>query len=179
MITSILKRFLPLAFLTTALCGLVYIAVQQDIRQSANDPQIQMAEDAAAQLSVGATGTSTVDIANSLAPYMVVFDDSGAPIAGNGNLNGSLPHLPLGVFAYTATAGEDRFTWQPTPGVRQAVVLVRVDNPSGTASFIMAGRSLREVEIRENKLETEVGGVWFFAIGGLLILEILAKLISI
>jgi hypothetical protein len=52
-IWDILRHWLPLAALTTALCGLVYLAVQQALRQAANDPQIQMAEDAAYILSQG------------------------------------------------------------------------------------------------------------------------------
>ena len=41
-------KWLPMALVVTALCGVVYAAVFRNIRQSANDPQIQMAEDAAA-----------------------------------------------------------------------------------------------------------------------------------
>jgi hypothetical protein len=158
---KIIRRFLPVAFLATALCGLVYLAVQQSLRQGANDPQIQMAED-----MVVASGT--VNINASLAPYMVSYDASGHPIGGNGMLDGSLANLPSGVFSYTAAHGEDRFTWQPRPGIRQAVVLVSI--PSG--GFVMAGRSLREVEVREDQAEHEAGAVWLAVIGGLLILEI-------
>ena len=69
------------------LCGLVYVAVQQDYRQSLNDPQIQMAEDAAAPLNAGAApaslvtrGTTPINIAASLAPWIAVYDESGTPL---------------------------------------------------------------------------------------------------
>ncbi len=181
MIYKIIRRFIPLAFLATALCGLVYLAVQQAERQGANDPQIQMAEDAAAQL---ATGTSTigiipatpVDINTSLAPYIVIYDASGNPIAGNGILDGTLPNLPAGVFNYAANAGEDRFTWQPRSDIRQAVVVVPAGDSSG--GFVMAGRSLREVEIREDHTQAETAAAWLFSIGGLLILEVIFAFIE-
>ena len=50
---NILRYWLPLAAVTTLLCGLIYLAVQQSLRWGANDPQIQMAEDAAAALAAG------------------------------------------------------------------------------------------------------------------------------
>src|SRR5271154_1856176 len=112
----ILKRWYPLAFAVTVVCALAYAAVQQDYRQSANDPQIQMAEDAAAALASGTAAqtlvpSDTVNIGTSLAPYLVFYSASGTPVMGNGLLNGALPNLPQGLFTYTAGAGEDHVTW--------------------------------------------------------------------
>ena len=42
-----LAFFLPVAVLATLCCGLVYAALQHDLRTGANDPQIQLAEDTA------------------------------------------------------------------------------------------------------------------------------------
>lgn len=193
MIYQIIRRWLPLAFLATALCGLVYVAVQQSLRQGGYDPQIQMAEDAAAQLSQSPVDipsssslaniipSGTVDISTSLAPYLVVYDGSGNPVAGNGMLDGSLPGLPAGVFASVAVHGEDRFTWQPRPDVREAVVVVPVvtTSPNSFNGFIMAARSLREVEVRTESVGLESLAVWLFSLVGLLILEIIfAKVTS-
>lgn len=173
---TIFRRWIPLAFLATALCGLVYLAVQQELRQSANDPQIQMAEDAAAQLAtVSSTQnvipTDPVNINDSLSSYLTVYDTSGNPVAGNGTLDGALPKLPSGVFANVLNAGEDRFTWQPQSGVRDAVVVVRIETKN--PGFVMAGRSLREIEYRENQTQVEAGAIWFCTLVGLLILEII------
>ncbi|HVO28983.1 MAG TPA: hypothetical protein VMT81_03305 [Candidatus Paceibacterota bacterium] len=165
MIIAFLRRFVPLAFLATAMCGLVYLAVQQDMRQGANDPQVQMAEDAAAGAAIP---TSTVDINESLAPYLVLYDASGDPVAGNGLLDGALPRLPAGVFAYASQHGEDHVTWQPRPGIRQAIVVVQT-----ASGYAMAGRSLREVEAREDKLGFQALAVWLCTMIGLVILELL------
>ena len=166
-----LKKWLPWAFLATLLAGLVYVTTQQSYRQTANDPQIAMAEDDAAALANGQVATissGTVDLAISLSPYVVVYDETGKPISGNGTLEGTLPNLPPGVFDAARSLKEDRFTWQPRTGVRSAVVLVHVNG--GAGGFVMAGRSLREVEIREGQLEAYVGAAWIVALLGTLML---------
>lgn len=144
-----------MAVIITGCSGLIYIAVQQDLRQSANDPQIRMAEDAAAKLASGQqvqiiVPKEKVDIAKSLAPYIIVFDATGKPIASSAQLDGLTPTIPPGVFDYVRQHGEDRITWQPQPGVRSAVVVTQFQGPN--SGFVLAGRSLREVEIREDNI---------------------------
>jgi len=144
-----------MAAIVTGLSGLLYAAVQQDLRQSANDPQIQMAEDTAAKLADGqqvqnVVPSEKVDIANSLAPYIIVFDATGKPIASSVQLNGQTPTIPSGVFDYVRQNGEDRITWQPQSGVRSAIVVTQFKGPN--PGFVLAGRSLREVEIREDDI---------------------------
>jgi hypothetical protein len=98
-VRNIFRHWLPLAAVTTLLCGLVYLAVQQSLRQGANDPQIQMAEDAAAALAASTTPESVlpvaqVEIFTSLAPFMVIYDDTGGPLTSSGLLHGTIPLLP-------------------------------------------------------------------------------------
>ncbi len=150
---QIIKSWLPLAIATAGLCGLVYLAVQQSLRISANDPQIQMAEDAASALEGGASVESIVpaakvELATSLAPFIIVFDNSGSVLGSSAVLHGAIPVYPSGVLDYTRQNGEDRVTWQPESGVRMATVVVRYSK-----GFVMAGRSLREVEIRIGNIE--------------------------
>jgi hypothetical protein len=92
MIFRVIKKWLPLAIATAGLCGLVYLTVQQSLRMGANDPQVQMAEDAASALASGANvGTlvpsTKLDIANSLAPFIMVFDDSENVLASSATLH--------------------------------------------------------------------------------------------
>jgi hypothetical protein len=158
-----LLLWVPCALVITLLCFLVAGAVQHDIRIGANDPQIQLAEDAAAALSSGAAPqtvlpSQSVDISRSLAPYLIVFDAQGQIVASSATLHGTPPVLPSGVFPDVLRQGELRFTWQPEPGVRQAVVITRA---TGTpAGFVLAGRSLREIEQRESDLNVEVVAAW-------------------
>ncbi len=132
--TNLLPRtflyWLPLAFCLTVLAGLVYTAVQQNFRQGANDPQIQMAEDAAVQLQDGAqaqtvVGSGKVDMSRSLAPFLIVYDATGHVLASSAQLNGAVPDIPPGVFNSVRASGEDRLTWQPQEGVREAAIVTQ------------------------------------------------------
>ena len=160
---DILRQWVPIAAVTTLFCGLVYVAVQQALRHSANDPQIQIAEDAAAALANGnraetVVPASIVDMAQSLAPVLIVFDSTGAVLGSSGVLHGKVPIPPAGVFEFVRGHGEERVTWQPERGVRMASVVVR----SGGAhpGFVLAARSLREVEMREAQTGQLAGIGW-------------------
>ena len=162
-IKNIIRYWLPLAAVTTLLSGLIYLAVQQSLRWGANDPQIQMAEDAAAALAAGGSLASVlpagqVEISSSLAPFMVIFNARGEPLASSARLHGATPALPSGIFDYTRQKGEDRVTWQPESGVRIAAVVVAYGGAQ--PGFVLAGRSLREVEIRASQLEQITGIAW-------------------
>ncbi|MGE5262079.1 MAG: hypothetical protein ACM3S0_01750 [Acidobacteriota bacterium] len=161
---KILRNVIPLIVVITLFSGMVYVAVQQVLRMSANDPQIAMAEDMAKALTDGQTvdallPRAQVDIASSLSPYVVVFDDSGRAIASSGLLHDKMPTLPSGVLEYVRQNGEDRITWQPEPGVRSAVIVTRYGG--ARPGFVLAGRSLKEVENRVAQQEVLIGIGWF------------------
>ncbi|MGE5222720.1 MAG: hypothetical protein ACM3PY_09790 [Omnitrophica WOR_2 bacterium] len=178
LIRNTMRTWLALAAAITAICGLIYLAVQQNFRMGANDPQIQIAEDAAYRLANGESAASlvpaqSVDIARSLSPYLIIYDRDGKPIASNALLHSQVPQLPAGVLDYTRQAGEDRISWQPEPGVRSAAVIVAIQGSSG--GFVLAGRSLREVENRENNLTLIIGLGWAVTLLGTLALTILIE----
>ncbi|HLH21792.1 MAG TPA: hypothetical protein VK066_04680 [Chloroflexota bacterium] len=157
------KYWLAALVLVGMMAGLVYGVAQQLLRTTANDPQIALSEDAAARLASGAAPAAVVpaqavDIGASLAPYLIVYDDQGQPVASSASLDGQTPALPSGVFGAVQRAGERRFTWQPAPRVRSAVVVAPVGGPR--PGFVLAGRSLREVERRENALLWVVAAAW-------------------
>lgn len=181
LLARVILYWLPIAVGITALSGLVYAVVQQNYRQSANDPQIQMAEDAAAQLEAGAqpqalVGAGKVDIARSLSPFLIVYDDTGNPVASSAQLNGQIPTLPTGVFSSVRQSGEDRLTWQPQEGVRSAAVITHFGGSQ--PGFVLSGRSLTEVEKRESQLTWMVGFGWLAAMLGSLLASALALAIS-
>lgn len=150
----------------TMLCLGMYAVGQQGYRQGANDPQIQIAEDGAARLNGGEVpaalvqrGAPLIDIENSLAPWVAVYDSTGLPLQSSAQFENAPPKLPAGVFD-TANAraqvddpiwiqGEYKVTWQPTLGVRQAVVVVQTKDKK---YFVAAGRSLRLAEERTGML---------------------------
>ena len=177
-IFEIIKKWLPLAIATTGLCTLVYLTVQQSLRMSANDPQIQMAEDAASSLNAGASEESVipstkVEIVDSLAPFVIVFDESGKVLASSATLHGAVPVYPAGVLDYVRQKGQDRVTWQPEVGMRMATVVVSYNN-----GFVMAGRSLIEIEKRESQLESLSGSAMLCIWAATLIVIILGELVG-
>jgi hypothetical protein len=161
---TMLQRWLPLAIALSIMSLLIYAGIQQSFRQTANDPQIQMAEDAANDLSQGAGPETvlpqrTIDIAKSLSPYMIIYDESGRPVRGSGLLNEKLPGPPSGVFDFTRQNGRDIVTWQPQPGVRSAIVVIHFKGQNNSG-FVLVGRSLREIEIREDRMSLIVLMGW-------------------
>jgi hypothetical protein len=171
-LTRVFILWLPIAITIVGVCTLIYATVQQNYRESLNDPQIQMAEDKAYDL--GTTPhpdpatilpASTVDISLSLSPWLALVDPTGHTVDSSGMLDGSFPQFPsgvlqsasLGIGKDTAAPGEDRVTWQPDLGVRQAIVVVEITGGQYKGYFIVAGRTMREVEDRENSLETMIG----------------------
>ena len=155
------KYWLGATIIITTLCFFTYIAIQQAIRLSANDPQVQMSEDTATKLASGQSAQDivpkeSVDIATSLATYMIVFDANGKPVASSAQLNGQTPTVPSGVFDSVRKNGEDRITWQPQNGVRSAIVVTQFKGSN--SGFVLAGRSLRETE----KLEDTIFSLFTF-----------------
>ena len=159
---KIFVGWLPLAALSTVVCSLIYVTTQHSLRTSANDPQIQMVEDAVWALHVNPPpkdlSSHPADIATTLAPFLVVYDDFGKPIASTATLNGKAPSLPPGVFDYVRGHGQDRVTWQPRKGLRIAAVIEHYVGVSN--GFVMAGRSLREVEKRESQAGCFAAAAW-------------------
>lgn len=166
----IIAYWLPLAVVITGLCVLIYAAVQQNYRMNANDPQIQLAEDAAAALDQGAAPSAVIpqsktDIASSLAPFVMVFDKQGQVLASSGTFEGSFPVYPIGALTAADKSGENRVTWQPQPGLRFASVV----HTTGSG-YVVAARSLREVENRIQQTTFFTGITWLTALAASLIL---------
>jgi hypothetical protein len=150
----------------TAVFLTIYVTGQQVLRQSANDPQIQMAEDTAASLANGSAvpadfmpaSRQPFDMSQSLAPFTMIFDRGGTLLESSATLAGEAAVPPVGVFGYAKLHGEDRFTWQPAQGERFAAVLKYYTG--GSTGFVLVGRSLREVEVREDNLLKIVALAW-------------------
>lgn len=158
-------------------CGIVYVTGQQILRIGANDPQIQLAEDNANDLSNNQPAMimgQTIDMAKSLASFVIIYDQNGNPQNSSAQLNGSTPTVPAGVFNSVRDNGEDRITWQPESGVRIAAVITSYQNSSGSG-FVLAGRSLREVEAREDLLLMQVVAAWIVSLATMSVVLFLAK----
>ncbi len=171
---TILTYWLLIAVIVSGLIGLNYAAIQQVLRLGADNPQVQMAEDAATKLASGqptqdVVPSEQVDMASSLASYLIVFDANGRPIASSARLNGQMPAPPAGVFDSVRQHGEDRITWSPQSGVRDAIVVTQFKGAH--SGFVVAGRSLREVE----RLIDSIGQILLVGWVGMLVVTLLVS----
>ena len=159
-----------IAFLASAFCLLAYGVTQQTLRHLADDPQRQIAQDDAAALMAGSSPvaivpSSTIDLRGSLAPFVIIFDQSGNPIVSSGKLDGATPAPPKGVFADAAQWGEDRVTWEPQSGVRIATIIVPYSSSAGSG-YVLAGRSLNEIDEYENQAFSIAAAAWLCTVIG-------------
>jgi hypothetical protein len=150
----------------------IYGVGQHTRRREANQPQIKMVETAIEKLALGAEITSVIptnniDMATSLEPFMIVFNENGEVATASVKLDGTTPNIPKGVLDNAKSKGINKVTWQPKAGVRNAVVVKPY--PHG---WILAGRSLAEVEARENNWQKIFGLLWLATeIGGVLVVK--------
>ena len=148
--------WVPLATVVVLLSGLVYLTVQQNYRSSANDPQLQMATDAVNALNAGADPQSLVppskiDMAASLAPYLAIYDATGHLVASSATQHSQPLDVPSGVFQSATASSPNAVTWQTKTGERSAIVVMPY-----TSGYVLAGRSLRPTEDREDRLVRQV-----------------------
>lgn len=163
--SGVFRQWFPLATVVTLCSLLIYGTFQQSMRSSADDPQIQVVEDISALLINGTPPQAVlpqdlqISISESLSLYVIIFDANGKVVASTAQLDGKTPVPPPGVFIYTKNHKQDRITWEPKPNMRSAIV-VNYYEANNNSGFILAGRSLREVEKRISKLTFNIVVGW-------------------
>lgn len=162
-LVSAIRQWIPLGIVITFLAGLNFLTLQQYIRQAANDPQIEMAEDAAADLRHGTVpqevvSSKKVDIGKSLAPYMIIYDQKGEPVASSGEIDKGIPVIPKGVMDSAKNNGLSLLTWQPKEGARGAIAVMYYEGAN--TGYVLAGKSLRETERRLSGLQSYAVIFW-------------------
>jgi len=166
------------AVAVTGVSALAFLVGQQIYRQTLNDPQIQMAEDASARLNGGEVpaalverGAPPIDISGSLSPWLAIYDASGMQLEASAVLDNVPPQPPVGVFDVTkwsehktreVPAGiETTLSWQPRPDVREALVLVQTKDKK---YVVVAGRNTRAHEQRIQQLALNSFVIWIFTL---------------
>jgi hypothetical protein len=170
--------WLPIAAAVTGLAAIVYGAAQQTLRLTADDPQVALAQRTAARLEAGiapagALPAEQVDLAGSLEPFVLIFDATGHLLATSATLHSQVPDYPMGVFDTVRARGEDRVTWQPERGVRNATVAL-----AWRGGFVVAGRSLRLTEQHIDQIGLVVGAGWLATMALVAVAALLAVLLN-
>lgn len=177
---KVLFWWLLMVCVVTFVCLTCYGTMQQVIRQDANEPQVQLAEDTAAALAGGASVDSlvqgdTVDISKSLAPFLIIYDRDQKVIASSGTLDGAMPSVPAGYLATMPQIGDKRMSWQPRPSLRFATVAVHVGGPNG--GYVVAGRSLREAESITSRIGLLIFLAWVTGVVGFFVILVILRAI--
>ncbi len=164
-------QFLFALAIITIILGLIYTSVQQVYRNSANDPQVELAHQIAHTLnlkkSIDKYFPDTTDLMETQSVFIEIFNSQGHPLRSTSLLHGNLPQLPMGVINFVNQKGEDWVTWQPNSKLRLAMVIV---SSSVSPHFMVAvGRSLKETEKRVSDLTMMVVMGWVLCLVILLI----------
>ncbi len=169
--------FLLLVVLSTVIFGAMYGAVQQNYRNGANDPQVEVVDQVAAvikqdiPLDAILGSADQVDVAQSLSLFVMIFDKDKKLVSSSAQVDGQVPTPPQGTFDSANKEGGNRFTWEPKEGVRVAAVLKQVDDKG----YVLAGRSLREIEKRESDLLKMIAVSWLISVVTSLLLSFALK----
>lgn len=134
---------------------------QQAARTTIDDSPRAALEQSRVLLTAGAPpGAAAAGPAVGLAPgnptFVIVYDGEHRVLASSAALSGSVPDVPPGVLDVAAVRGEDRVTWQPAAGIREAVVAA----PGRSAvshGVVVAGTSLTATENRTGVLRDGSG----------------------
>lgn len=149
---KIVLAWLPFAGLVIIMSVTGFAIVQQSMRLSANEPQIQIAEAIINAIGQGQDpkelfpGT-TVDMTKSLESFAIIYDTDGKVLSNSITLDGSVPDLPKEALSEAKKHGDNRITWEPKKGVRNALIIKPFESQE-ISGFVAIGRSLSEVDNR-------------------------------
>lgn len=150
------KHWAILAVPITFILLTVYIVAHQLLRQTANDPLVQSAEDWAATIETN-VNPNRLDLGNYIDPSLsyqnfgIVYDQDGKIIATSVAAPSDMTQ-PDGVFDSVDAApnNEVRYTWQPATGDRYATVMKRA-NLQSKSYYVLAGRNLKLIEQHQSQ----------------------------
>lgn len=101
-------------------------------------------------------------IKSSYAPFIIVSDKTGKPVAGSANLDTQLPSLPKGVVEHATAKKNHAVVWSPIEDKQFATVTVKAGN-----YYVTAGQSLERVQQRCQQL-VSITAIGFLLIAALL-----------
>lgn len=147
-----LKTWAPIAIVTIVFTFTIYATVQQNYRQSANDPLLQVSEQVTDMFNQGAPANQIVpekgmvDIAKSISPFVQIYDTAGTLIGSSIILDGNNPQFPKDVL--DKVKDQINTTWEPKHDVRLATIVTKYKDGENKDVVIVAGRSLKAVDDR-------------------------------
>jgi len=123
--------------------GIAYTATQQNIRLSADETAVALAQETLIKIQNGENINivEKTDASRSLYPFVMIYDNDRKLIASSAQLNGKAIEYPISVLDWVDKDGEHRISWAPQQGLRFASVGIKYDD-----GYIVAAVSLKEKE---------------------------------
>jgi hypothetical protein len=150
----------------TLAAGAVWLTYGLSLRNGGDRQPLQLAAHAAGQLTTGSPPDSVlppvINMASNPASFIIVYDPHHHVLASSGRLNGRTPGLPPGVLAWAASHGQDRITWQPQPGLREAAIIEPYRGPH--PGFVLAAQSLQTISAQQRSLTWSIACIWLAAL---------------
>jgi hypothetical protein len=166
----LLHAWLPVAFAISVLAFTGLFVTHQQLRAAADEPQDALVVDAAHAIDAGGSADAwlppPIVLETGEGLFLARYDRAGVPLWSNARLRGALPAPPPGIFSH-ADGGEHRLSWMPAPGVREALVIVRL---AGGRGYLVAARSLHAAEARKRQATVAWLAGWMAALLGSLLL---------
>lgn len=158
-----LRVWLSIVGSATLVLGASYTMLHQSARLNVDDKPLSVVQEAKAKIADDVTPADIVpeeeiDLRNSSGVFLIITDSSKEVLASSAILDDKSPLPPDSVFSDAEKAGSDRFTWEPTGGVRLATQVLKYEENGG--GFIMAGQSLKQTEERLEGYKTIAVTAW-------------------
>ncbi len=148
--------------------------VQHLIRQSANNPQLFLSQEIAGKLSQGEPPQKKwfgpgkkVDLNLDSRLFYIIYNDQFQITTTSAFLNDQPLDLPQGVLETAQAKGLNAITWQPAPGVREAIA-VRPYKSASQSGYIVVGQSLDRFEELIHDIGVYILIGWLVIGGGML-----------
>jgi hypothetical protein len=150
----------------TLAAGAAWFGYGLSLRNGGDRQPLRLAASAAGQLTTGSRPGSVlppvINMASNPATFLIIFDLQHHVLASSGRLNGHTPRLPAGVLTWVAAHGQDRITWQPGPGLREAAIIEPYGGPH--PGIVLAAQSLQGVSDRQRSLTSIIAYIWLAAL---------------
>lgn len=169
--------FLTLVLLISVIFVAICVSARTVFRQNANDPQVEVTDQVASIVRQGVpldaivSGAEQIDLATSKALFVVVYDGDRNLVGSSATFNGDNPQIPGDALDKAKQAEDYRFDWQPDNGLKFGLVAKAIDDQA----FVVAGRSLTEMENRAAALHLPLWIGWVAAVLVALLLTALIR----
>jgi hypothetical protein len=172
--------WVSIAFSITALCMLIFAAVQQLNRLTLYEQSAEVTQRILYGIKSGQDVPKNllpvVDLQYERGVFIVLYDAATNKAMETIMVDGKTVNVPVGVLNYAKAHGNHRVTWQPTKNVREAIIVTYVSGSRPV--YVVVGKSVLEAESRIETIGKLILIGWFLTLVGSFVLSVVLLRIS-